>query len=254
MIGKKIWLKLLSSLFLFSLCFLLASLPILAAAPIGDLDLYYGDTPNVYTQYNSDGSSVTFYYPYYVGACLVAFNDATYLCFFCRDHWLIQNGDVLGVYRNRIYRNPSGSVIQIDKDNFFQFSGYNSTRVETIEDSTFYFRSMKVSDTVITGVPFFTVDTPYSHDDYLPYIFITMESILKYREKASINGDINVDLGSISDDVTFIKANTDEIVSAMNIDSEDITVIKVYLSLCFVILSATLFRNIFSQWLRNTVR
>lgn len=260
------WVKCLFFLPLFVFIFLLIS-PVICvnASDYGDF-YYYGEICNSYFNM-SDISVKEFIHPSNVFCFCYNYRDTQYVCVVVPSDSCSSSPDnsgTLGFYRHIIESDFSGNRVGYNSGVFYQVN-YNSTVLIPYNGRDFYIRRATITDGVIYGCPYFS--SFLDPAEGIPLAFKAYyDGVMAYSSKGGGSGgdgssdltNIENSLSDISASNNFISANTSDILTQMTGSSgssgEDVVAIRTMVTLCFVILTATLFRNVFAQWLRNTVR
>lgn len=224
---------------------------------------YYGPVVNSYSQYNSSGRKF-YLYPSGVFCYQIKYFDKQYICIACPYYSLVNDGsNNWGLYRQYTQFNSEGNFVSAVNNNFFQMEGYSSDLIVDVDGQDFIVRSMEITDNIV-DCPYFMV---YSNrlDGAKSALLGYVKGVKSFTSGGVIDANVSVDLSGVENSLSDISAsgnaisdNSSAILQVLQSDSEvidnsvDIKAIRLFVFLCFLILTATLFRNIFSQWVRNT--
>lgn len=224
---------------------------------------YYGGICNSY--HNIGTSDVEYIMPSDV-FCFV-YNDTStqYLCFAVPSSSAVVNGNVVGIIRHQLIRDMSGVITGVNYGEFVQIN-YGSTIQLPYDGELFYIRRMSITTGLIYGCPYFS--SSLAVDDGIPAAFKSYyDGVIAFSSDGGGSGgssgsvdlsDIENSLSAINSSNNFIANDVSSIRESLEMsltpDNSVVESIRVYVVLCFMVLMATLFRNIFNQWVRNTVR
>lgn len=204
-------------IFIISCMFKLFAIKVFASTQVPDTFKIYDDNHSSYTQIGNNGSITEVYFPYYVYCYFACFSDGNYIVTFCPDFVLVDNGNVKGVDRSKVFKNNSGLITGIENPTFYQMTGYTSSVTFTYIDGTVYqCRSMKVSD-LIKDCAMVSINGTFNVD-FLPHVSVSvLESFVHGHTGANIeNANINFDTTDIEKLITdsnTINSNTQILVS-----------------------------------------
>lgn len=258
------------TVFIISFVFRFFTVKAFASTQVPDTFKIYNDDHSSYTLIGSNGAITEVFFPYYVYCFFACFSDGNYIVTFCPDFVLVDNGNIKGVDRSRVFKDNSGVITGIEKPTFYQMTGYTSSVTFTYIDGTVYqCRAMKVSD-LVKDCAFVSVNGLYSAD-FLPHVSASVLDCFVHGHSGVTleNANINIDTSTIEQLIqnnNTIASNTETITSdiknhlisgsssSVGLLEEDRELLKrydIWLILIVFAIVLTFMRNVIHQIGRN---
>lgn len=158
---------------------------------------------NSYTLVFGDGNTRDIIFPYYVVCAYAVFSDGNYIIIMCPYDMLVTNGDLKGIDRLQIHKNPNGTVSRIEYPSFYQLTGYSSSNSVNVDDTVYQIRSMKIDSGVVIGCPMLSYDSNYMTEATWGIGASILTGIKQARQGVTLeNANINVDTSDIEQLIT----------------------------------------------------